>query len=72
VYLCLYAAKGIDLRARCEAARTIDELAAIIRAGWTQRSDRGAEQRLELGDRPPLYRLHAEERSPLEMHTRGG
>jgi cyclic pyranopterin phosphate synthase len=72
-YLCLYAAKGIDLRAPLRSGATADELAAIIRAGWTQRSDRGAEQRLELGDRRVFVPITTLKKDPhLEMHTRGG
>jgi cyclic pyranopterin phosphate synthase len=72
-YLCLYAAKGVDLRAPLRSGATADELAAIIRAGWTHRSDRGAEQRLELGDRRVFVPITTLKKDPhLEMHTRGG
>jgi GTP 3',8-cyclase len=72
-YLCLYAAKGVDLRAPLRSGATADDLAAIIRAGWTQRSDRGAEKRLELGDRRAFVPITTLKKDPhLEMHTRGG
>jgi cyclic pyranopterin phosphate synthase len=72
-YLCLYAAQGIDLRAPLRRGAAADELAAIIRTGWQQRSDRGAEQRLELGDRRAFVPVTSLKRDPhLEMHTRGG
>jgi cyclic pyranopterin phosphate synthase len=72
-YLCLYAAQGIDLRAPLRRGADGDELAAIIRAGWQQRSDRGAEQRLELGDRRAFVPVTTLKKDPhLEMHTRGG
>src|SRR6185503_10655912 len=50
-YLCLYARHGLDLRAPLRRGATTDELAALIGGGWRGRSDRGAEQRLELADR---------------------
>ncbi len=72
-YLCLYATTGIDLRAPLRRSASQDELAAIIRAGWQQRNDRGAEQRLELDDRRAFVPINALKKDPhLEMHTRGG
>jgi len=72
-YLCLYAAQGIDLRAPLRRGANADELGGIIRTGWTQRSDRGAEQRLELGDRSAFVPITTLKKDPhLEMHTRGG
>jgi cyclic pyranopterin phosphate synthase len=72
-YLCLYAGQGIDLRAPLRRGANADELAGIIQTGWTQRSDRGAEQRLELGDRRTFVPITTLKRDPhLEMHTRGG
>ena len=72
-YLCLYATTGIDLRAPLRRSASRDELAAIIREGWQQRNDRGAEQRLESGDRRAFVPIKALKKDPhLEMHTRGG
>jgi len=45
----------------------------MIRGGWTARDDRGAEQRLALGDRRAFVPVKALKKDPhLEMHTRGG
>ena len=52
---------------------TPDELAALIARGWTERTDRGAEERLSARDRGPLMQIGALKQDPhLEMHTRGG
>src|SRR5580704_15759966 len=50
-YLCLYAAHGTDLRGPVRAGATPDELKALVIEGWQGRNDRGAEQRLQQGDR---------------------
>jgi cyclic pyranopterin phosphate synthase len=72
-YLCLYATSGIDLRRALRGGATPRELAGIIRAGWTERRDRGAEERLAARDRTPLIPVDRLRRDPhLEMHTRGG
>jgi cyclic pyranopterin phosphate synthase len=72
-YLCLYAAQGIDLRAPLRAGASTDDLLSLIKAGWTRRDDRGAEQRLELGERRAFVPIKALKKDPhLEMHTRGG
>ena len=72
-YLCLYAASGIDLRAPLREGATADELRRIIAAGWEARTDRGAEQRLALGDRRSFVPIQTLRNDPhLEMHTRGG
>ena len=72
-YLCLYATHGIDLRAPLRGGASPDEIAAIIRLGWGQRSDRGAEDRLALGDRRAFVPVISLKKDPhLEMHTRGG
>jgi cyclic pyranopterin phosphate synthase len=72
-YLCLYAATGIDLRAPLRRGASIEELQAVIAGGWKSRADRGAEQRLELGDRRAFVPVKALRKDPhLEMHTRGG
>src|SRR5262249_53201331 len=47
-YLCLYATRGIDLRAPLRRGASVDELKAIITSGWRGRDDRGAEERLAL------------------------
>ena len=73
-YLCLYATRGIDLRAPLRQGATAHELQEIIRAGWRARDDRGAENRLALGARRAFVPVQdLLRRDPhLEMHTRGG
>ena len=71
--LCLYAARGIDLRDRLRGGTTDDELAALVRETWQGRADRGAEERLGVADRGALYRIESLRADPhREMHTRGG
>jgi cyclic pyranopterin phosphate synthase len=72
-YLCLYAQKGIDLRAPLRAGASAEELKALITGTWGARRDRGAEDRLAQRDRAPLLQVERLKRDPhLEMHTRGG
>jgi GTP 3',8-cyclase len=72
-YLCLYATRGIDLRGPLRGGAGPDELGALITGGWRARTDRGAEDRLALGNRQPLVQIGGLRRDPhLEMHTRGG
>jgi len=72
-YLCLYAMRGIDLRGPLRGGASNDQLKALISGGWTARTDRGAEDRLALGQRTPLVQIGGLKRDPhLEMHTRGG
>jgi cyclic pyranopterin phosphate synthase len=73
-YLCLYATRGLDLRGPLRAGMPIEELRALIGGGWRARDDRGAEDRLALGDRRgfvPVQDLLRKD-PHLEMHTRGG
>ncbi len=50
-----------------------EELKIMIAAPWRARADRGAEQRLAVGERKPLVQIGELRRDPhLEMHTRGG
>jgi len=72
-YLCLYATRGIDLRAALRANQPVDDIAALISRGWRNRDDRGAETRLALGERRAFVPIKALKQDPhLEMHTRGG
>jgi cyclic pyranopterin phosphate synthase len=72
-YLCLYATRGVDLRAPFRAGAGPEALKALVTGGWRARADRGAEDRLALGDRRPLVQIGGLKRDPhLEMHTRGG
>jgi cyclic pyranopterin phosphate synthase len=73
-YLCLYATHGTDLRAPLRAGVPADQIAQLITGGWRARDDRGAEDRLGLGDRRAFVPVQdLLKRDPhLEMHTRGG
>jgi cyclic pyranopterin phosphate synthase len=72
-YLCLYAARGIDLRGPMRRGATPDELKTLMVDGWQGRADRGAEQRLQQDDRRSFVPVKALRKDPhLEMHTRGG
>jgi len=72
-FLCLYARRGVDLRAVVRAGATVQELATLIGSSWAQRRDRGAEERLALSLRAPLAAAEELRENPhLEMHTRGG
>jgi len=71
--LCLYAEQGIDLRAPLRDGSTDADIAALVRDTWLGRSDRGAEERLALAERQPLYQVNGLRADPhREMHTRGG
>jgi len=71
--LCLYAADGISLRDQVRAGASDDDLIALIRDTWTRRTDRGAEERIGLGERGALYQIDRLRQEPhKEMHTRGG
>jgi cyclic pyranopterin phosphate synthase len=73
-YLCLYAARGLDLRGPLRRGATVDEIKALVARGWGARDDRGAEERLALGDRRAFVPVQdLLKRDPhIEMHTRGG
>jgi cyclic pyranopterin phosphate synthase len=73
-YLCLYATHGLDLRGPLRAGASPDALRALITGGWQARTDRGAEDRLALGDRRAFVPVQDLLRKDphLEMHTRGG
>jgi len=72
-YMCLYASHGVDLRAAIRGGASAAIVERLIRDAWTARTDRGAEVRLELGDRHAFVPLRALRQDPhLEMHTRGG
>jgi cyclic pyranopterin phosphate synthase len=73
LYLCLYATRGLDLRAPLRAGASDADLSALITSTWQARADRGAEARLGVPDRRPLIPVSSLKRDPhLEMHTRGG
>jgi len=72
-YLCLYAARGVDLRGPLRGGVSDEALRDLITSVWHARTDRGAENRLDMRERSPLIPLKALKRDPhLEMHTRGG
>ena len=72
-YLCLYAARGIDLRGPLRGGVSDEALRDLITSVWHARTDRGAENRLDVRQRSPLIPLKALKKDPhLEMHTRGG
>jgi GTP 3',8-cyclase len=73
-YLCLYAATGVDLRGPLRRGESPDDLRRRLAAIWRARDDRGAEQRLALGERRAFVPVQdVLKRDPhLEMHTRGG
>jgi cyclic pyranopterin phosphate synthase len=73
-YLCLYAARGLDLRGPLRAGASSDDLRGLIADRWRGRDDRGAERRLALGAGRAFVPVQdVLKRDPhLEMHTRGG
>ncbi|HEY7686952.1 MAG TPA: GTP 3',8-cyclase MoaA [Gemmatimonadales bacterium] len=72
-FMCLYAERGIDLREPLRGGASDDDLAALIERTWQGRVDRGAEDRLSLALRQPLYPVTGLRLDPhREMHTRGG
>jgi GTP 3',8-cyclase len=73
-YLCLYAVRGLDLREPLRRGASPDELRSLIASGWQARDDRGAEDRVALGDRRAFVPVQDLLRKDphLEMHTRGG
>jgi cyclic pyranopterin phosphate synthase len=72
--LCLYAARGVDLRTPLREGASAGELRQLIVDHWTGRDDRGAEERARLNSlRGPLYQIEDLRQDPhREMHTRGG
>ena len=71
--MCLYARAGTDLRRPLRAGATHHEMVELIRTVWSQRADRGAEERLAVEGRQALIPLAVLKKdSHLEMHTRGG
>ena len=72
-YMCLYASRGLDLRGALRDGASNSELAALIAGRWQKRTDRGAADRLALGERRAFVPLTDLRKDPhLEMHTRGG
>jgi cyclic pyranopterin phosphate synthase len=72
-FLCLYAERGIDVREALRSGASDADLAELIVTTWRGRTDRGAETRLSVADRSPLYQVEGLRADPhREMHTRGG
>ena len=72
-FTCLYARSGANLRAALRSGATDAEIASLLRVGWRARTDRGAEERLQLEQRGALAGAPELREDPrLEMHTRGG
>lgn len=72
-FLCLYAPQGIDLKSALRTGVSDADLVARIRAAWSARTDRGAEQRAAAPGRGALYQIDGLRADPhREMHTRGG
>jgi GTP 3',8-cyclase len=65
LFMCLFAANGLDLRAPLRAGATDDELFEIIRGAWSRRSDRYSELR-------DAQRAAAHPLTKVEMHYIGG
>lgn len=71
--LCLYAQHGTDLRRPYRAGASRETLLNLIRAVWTGRADRGAEERTQVRARAAYIPVTVLKRDAhLEMHTRGG
>ena len=71
--LCLYAQHGVDLKRMLRDGEPAEKIAARIAELWTERRDRGAEERLGVAKRAPLYQIQELRSDPhREMHTRGG
>lgn len=72
-FLCLYAGTGTDLRSPLREGATIGAIQQLIADTWSGRRDRGAEERIRLNSRGPLYQIEDLRKDPhREMHTRGG
>ncbi len=72
-YLCLYGARGVDLRGPLRGGASDEAVRDLVTSVWHARTDRGAEARLSQRERSPLIPVSTLRRDPhLEMHTRGG
>jgi cyclic pyranopterin phosphate synthase len=72
-YTCLYATDGLALRPALRRGDAPEAIAAQIESRWRRRSDRGADERVELRDRGAFVPVAALRADPhLEMHKRGG
>jgi len=72
-YHCLYAERGVDLKAPLRGGADAAQLEALLTQHWRARDDRGAERRAAMDERRALLPAAALRGKPhLEMHTRGG
>jgi cyclic pyranopterin phosphate synthase len=72
-FTCLYAAHGLALRPMLRGGGPADAIADAIAERWRGRKDRGAEERVEVGNRTAFVPVAALRADPhLEMHKRGG
>jgi len=72
-YTCLYAIDGLALRPMLRGGDPPDAIASRIEARWLRRTDRGAEERVEMRERTAFVPVSALRADPhLEMHKRGG
>ncbi len=72
-YTCLYAADGLALRPFLRRGDPAEAIAGEIAARWLRRTDRGAEERVEVRERSAFVPVSALRADPhLEMHKRGG
>ncbi len=72
-FLCLYARDGIDLKQILRSGAGPAQIAARIADAWRGRTDRGAEERLQVAQRAPLFQIQDLRSDPhREMHTLGG
>lgn len=70
---CLYSLSGTNLRDPLRAGATNEELTELLIAGWSDRADRGAENRAAHRQRGVFVSVDRLKADPhLEMHTRGG
>ncbi len=73
-FTCLYNEDGTDLGAAIRAGQTSEQLAQTLAGIWSQRKDRGAEERLALAEERGILATasHLRTRPQSEMHSKGG
>ncbi|MCC7381903.1 MAG: GTP 3',8-cyclase MoaA [Deltaproteobacteria bacterium] len=73
LFLCLYAQQGLALLEPLRKGASDEELSRLIASAWSERADRGAEDRSRVRERSALVRVGQLRHNPhLEMHKRGG
>lgn len=73
LFTCLYAREGVDLLSLLRSGAGESSILETIERTWRTRSDRGAEDRLQLKNRGAMASHDQLRSNPhLEMHTRGG